>query len=224
MSLTVDQLKNISFGYLTGADLIRYCPAQLLIKQYEVDPDSLENGCDTAYAEIIGKLETRFDLTAELAKIGFINAAAAATINANAVSAVNITYAGAGYSAAPPVSFTGGGGNGATATAVVSNGIITAINITNGGTGYTSEPIVVITGQNDTRARLLVKLAAIWAIRNILGNAQNIAEAMMSQFKWADQFVSDLRNGQGGLPVKQSDTTTVGSGAELIDSSFSTLG
>jgi Ni,Fe-hydrogenase III small subunit len=226
MSLTIDQLKNLSFGYLNGADLLRYAAPQLLIRQYEVDPDGLENGCDTAYAEIIAKLETRFDLTAELAKVAFTNAAATATITTGAVSAINITNAGTSYASAPAVSFTGGGGSGAAATAVLTGDKVTAINITNAGSGYTSAPTVVLTGgaAADTRARLLVKIAAIWAIRNALGNAQNIAEAMQNHFKWADQMVSDLRNGQGGLPVKQSDTTTVGSGAELIDSSFSTLG
>lgn len=55
---------------------------------------------------------------------------------------------GSGYTSAPTVSLTGGGGTGATATAIrdpITNTII-GINVTNGGSGYTDEPTVVITG------------------------------------------------------------------------------
>jgi len=49
---------------------------------------------------------------------------------------VTITAAGAGYTSAPTVGFSGGSGSGATATATVTNGSVTSVQITNPGTGY----------------------------------------------------------------------------------------
>jgi hypothetical protein len=198
-----------------------------LIKQYEVNKNCLLRGCNTAYSELESLISTRWDLTDEFAKKGFTNAAGTAVITGDSVSAVNVTYAGSNYGSVPAISFTGGGGTGAAATAVIENGIVTGINITNGGTGYTSEPTVIITGgaAPDTRTMVFVKIAAICAVRNALGNLQNIGESMLNNFAWADKAIQALRNAQRGMPtIKQSNTTTVGSPAELVNSSFNTLG
>jgi hypothetical protein len=71
-------------------------------------------------------------------------ATATATRTANAVSAVTVVSGGSGYTTAPAVTFTGGGGTGAAATAVVTGGVVTAINVTAGGTGYTTDPTVTV--------------------------------------------------------------------------------
>lgn len=72
------------------------------------------------------------------------------------ITGVTLSNQGAGYSAAPAVSFTGGGGTGAMATAVLGTGAnagkVVAINITNAGSGYTSAPTVVLTGGTPTTA------------------------------------------------------------------------
>lgn len=62
------------------------------------------------------------------------------------VDSIIITNSGGGYTTAPNVSFTGGGGTGAAATATVANGVIVSITITNPGTGYSSTPNVAFTG------------------------------------------------------------------------------
>jgi hypothetical protein len=66
------------------------------------------------------------------------------------VTGVTVTTAGAGYTSAPTVSFTGGSGSGATATAYLGNGIntgkVTKVIVTNPGVGYTTAPTVVFTG------------------------------------------------------------------------------
>lgn len=59
---------------------------------------------------------------------------------------------GSGYTSAPTVSFSGGGGTGAAGTAVVTNGVVTGINITAPGTGYTSAPTIALTGGGGTGA------------------------------------------------------------------------
>ena len=75
------------------------------------------------------------------------------------VHQVALGNGGSGYSIAPAISFTGGGGTGAAAFATVSGGVITAITMTNPGSGYTSVPAVVITpngsGSGATAAAVL---------------------------------------------------------------------
>ncbi|MBV9957862.1 MAG: hypothetical protein JO360_05540, partial [Acidobacteria bacterium] len=67
------------------------------------------------------------------------------------VTSLRVTSAGSGYTSAPTVEISGGGGTGATATAQVQNGAI-ALTLTGGGTGYTSDPTVTISGGGGTGA------------------------------------------------------------------------
>ena len=85
-------------------------------------------------------------------------AKATSVITGDAVTSVVMTDAGSHYKQATPpsVTFTGGGGNGATGTATVSStGLITGVVITDGGTGYTSAPTVTIDySPKDNRAEV----------------------------------------------------------------------
>lgn len=58
----------------------------------------------------------------------------------------SIQKGGSGYTSAPTIAFSGGGGSGAAATAVVTNGSVTGITITNAGSGYTSAPTIAFSG------------------------------------------------------------------------------
>lgn len=62
------------------------------------------------------------------------------------ISAINVTNGGTGYTSAPTVALTGGGGSGATATAIVDSGTVIGVTITNPGSGYTTAPTVAFTG------------------------------------------------------------------------------
>lgn len=59
---------------------------------------------------------------------------------------IQIANSGSGYTQAPTITLTGGGGTGATAVAFVNNQRLTNIKIVNPGTGYLSAPTVVING------------------------------------------------------------------------------
>jgi len=61
------------------------------------------------------------------------------------VESVTLTAAGSGYTTAPTVAFSGGGGTGAAATANLVGAGLSGISVANGGTLYTS-PTVAITG------------------------------------------------------------------------------
>jgi hypothetical protein len=76
----------------------------------------------------------------------------APTISAGRVTAVTVSAGGSGYTSAPTVGFSGGGGTGATGTATVSGGEVTAVTITAAGSGYTSAPAVTFTGGGGTGA------------------------------------------------------------------------
>jgi hypothetical protein len=53
---------------------------------------------------------------------------------------------GSGYTSAPTVTFTGGGGSGADATSEIGGGAVTKINITSAGSDYTSAPTISFSG------------------------------------------------------------------------------
>lgn len=77
------------------------------------------------------------------------------------VSTLSIQNQGSGYTLTPTVSFTGGGGNGASATAgiTLTGGNITSINVDQSGSGYTSAPTVVIEGDGqDATAEATIAL------------------------------------------------------------------
>jgi FtsP/CotA-like multicopper oxidase with cupredoxin domain len=90
-------------------------------------------------------------------------AAASATVGANgAVTGINITDPGRGYSAAT-VSITGGG-TGASADAVITaTGVVTAVNVGDGGAGYTA-PVVTISGGGATTDATATAYGGVTAI------------------------------------------------------------
>jgi IPT/TIG domain-containing protein len=75
------------------------------------------------------------------------------------VSGMIITALGSGYTSAPTVALSGGGGTGATATATVSGGGITGITITNAGSGYTSTPTVTFSGGGGSGAAAMATIS-----------------------------------------------------------------
>lgn len=62
------------------------------------------------------------------------------------VRAVFMTAFGSGYTTAPTVTFSGGGGTGAAGVAYVYQGQVRAIHVTNPGSGYTSAPSITLSG------------------------------------------------------------------------------
>ena len=73
------------------------------------------------------------------------------------------TLNGSGYTTAPTVTITGGGGSGATGTAEInSNGLVVGGTVTNGGSGYTSRPTVTLAGGGGTGGALAALIGLPW--------------------------------------------------------------
>lgn len=77
------------------------------------------------------------------------SAQATVELDGNKIKKVNVTNGGSGYTSAPTITLTGGGGSGAVLTATVENGKVKSIKIDNEGSGYTSAPGVTFTGGGD---------------------------------------------------------------------------
>ena len=77
-------------------------------------------------------------------------------VNNKLAASLSYLFDGVGYTSAPTVTISGGGGTGATATAVIANGRVTGITVTAPGSGYTTDPTVAITGGGGSGATATV--------------------------------------------------------------------
>ncbi len=73
-----------------------------------------------------------------------LQATAVATNTSGFITGIRVVNPGNGYTTAPTITVSGGGGSGATASATVSGGKVTSITVTDAGSGYTSAPTVTI--------------------------------------------------------------------------------
>lgn len=101
------------------------------------------DGLTNAQAKVVWK-PSDFTVPAQPGSSG--RATAHAAVGAGAVTSVIVDNGGFGYDpgSPPAVSFTGGGGSGATVTAVVTGTAVTGMTGLSGGSGYTSAPTVSI--------------------------------------------------------------------------------
>src|SRR5688572_7652019 len=60
------------------------------------------------------------------------------------ISSCVVNDGGSGYATSVPVTFSGGGGSGATAIANVSGGVVTSITVLTPGSGYSSAPVATV--------------------------------------------------------------------------------
>lgn len=94
-----------------------------------------------------------------------------ATVINGVITAINAGTS-SGYTTAPTVSVTGGGGTGINITCVLSGASIGAFTITSGGTGYTSTTPVTITG-NGTASGYVATVSATGTITSVSGGTSS---------------------------------------------------
>jgi hypothetical protein len=109
------------------------------------------------------------------------------------VGSVTINNGGNGYTSAPTVAFSGGGGGtGAAGTAVIQNGAVVSVTITNPGSGYTAAPTVTFSGGGGVGAAATANLASAL---NIL--AGQYASATGKTYFFVTTSVANLANYSG---------------------------
>ena len=108
--------------------------------------------------------------------------------NQKSVQQVVITNPGAGYTLAPTLQITGGGGSGAAGTVFIGDGAVGIVTLTDAGSGYTTAPTVTIS-------------APVGA-----GNTQATAEAVVS----SAGTITSINITNAGAGYTSSPTITIG--------------
>lgn len=102
------------------------------------------------------------------------------------VTAVTVSNEGSGYATAPAVSFTGGGGTGATGAAVLGTGAdagkVVSVTVTNPGSGYTSAPTVSFTGGGGTSAAATASYGTVGnaVVAELIGIAERMRAVIIA--------------------------------------------
>lgn len=98
------------------------------------------------------------------------------------VATIAVSDGGTGYTTAPTVVITGGGGSGAVATATVAAGVVTAVTVVKGGYGYTSAPSISFTGGGGDAAAATATVAAVAnpVLSDLVGVAGRLRAAIMA--------------------------------------------
>ena len=111
---------------------------------------------------------------------------------AGAIAALGVADAGGGYTSAPTIAFSGGGGSGATATASIASGTVSGIVITANGTGYTSAPTVTVTGGGATATATIT--SSIMSAIDIMGVTVNWGNSWITlDYAYFSQFQAKAR-------------------------------
>jgi uncharacterized repeat protein (TIGR01451 family) len=139
----------------SAATLHVTCALDLELTTNSASPSPVNAGSNVTYTQKISNLSgnpTTQPLTvwqaipANTTFVSMTPPAGWACATATGVTTIAVNAGGSGYTTAPMISFTGGGGgSGATAIANVSGGVLVSITVTKPGSSYTSAPAVVIT-------------------------------------------------------------------------------
>jgi hyaluronate lyase len=101
------------------------------------------------------------------------------------LAGIKVVNGGTGYTTAPTVAITGGGGTGATATATISAGKVSSIALATSGTGYTTVPTITLSGGGGSGATA-TPLLAMWS--DLPPAAQTGVTADVASGNIADSF------------------------------------
>jgi len=116
---------------------------------------------------------------------------------------VSVTAGGNGYTTAPTVTITGGGGTYSGASATINNGQVTGITVI-GATGYTSVPTVTITGGDGTGAAAIASVNT--EVRMVSAVAADVRAKIFSG------RLGGLTLTNGGSGYRSAPTVTISGG------------
>ncbi|QJE95576.1 beta strand repeat-containing protein [Luteolibacter luteus] len=132
------------------------------------------------------------------------NTSTAGTL-ASGIAGIRITAVGSGYTSAPTVALSGGGGSGATATTALSGATVGSVTTTAAGSGYTSAPTVTLNGGAGTgaTATAVISSLTLTGTNNEIGGDGNLS-------------VNAIITGTGGYTKTGAGTLTLGTGASTL--------
>jgi hypothetical protein len=125
-------------------------------------------------------------------------------INPSGVRTITVPngQGGSGYTEAPKVLISGGGGSGALATAVVEGGVVTKVIVTSAGLGYTSAPNVEFQGGGGTGANATATIGTVI-------NVSQLSPGGMGSYDFANPDPMAFSDPTGVMSIK---VTNPGSG------------
>jgi hypothetical protein len=121
------------------------------------------------------------------------------------VHSLALDAGGSGYTSAPKVTITGGGGRGAKAVATVSGGVVTDVRLTQRGRGFESTPSVSLSGGGGSGASVSANLGTTGAGRWTDGITEEM-DARLILGAWGDNeqpcgYHKGQKVGDDGLPT-----------------------
>jgi hypothetical protein len=126
------------------------------------------------------------------------------------ITGVTVVNPGSGYTSAPTVTISGGGGTGATAVATVSGGMVTGVTITSSGSNYSTAATVTFSGGGATTQATGYLNSTGWAFNPPSGNwsesvlklsatGQLTVTDYFTPFEWRTLDGQDADLGSGGV-------------------------
>lgn len=138
------------------------------------------------------------------------------------ISSISVSASGAGYTAEPKVTISGGSGSDATAIAIVTAGGVTGITVTNPGSGYLSAPTVTITSGSSATAVAILTPAPVGAINvtddggntyTTIPNVTVTSQGIGASAGQAYMRVSSATKANSGVGYRAGDVVLVAGGA-----------
>jgi hypothetical protein len=146
-----------------------------------------------------------------------------AVLTAAAVTSITVQNGGGLYTSAPAVTFSGGGGTGATATATLTSGVVTSFSIGAGGSGYTSAPSVYLDGVLASEITLNIPDDLIYPLMTFAAGIipqlteQEAIEKVFRSELWKDHVKRGKGRGTLGARLGRSGTPTSRTRASASD-------
>jgi hypothetical protein len=121
--------------------------------------------------------------------------------SADVLTHVTVIREGVNYTSGDSITFSGGGGTGATGTLNIVNGNIKQVNVTGGGTGYTTSPSFVVnttTGTGAVLATTLLPTFTVYVNKPMTGFIPKISAYNFDNTSIANTITTTIGNYDGG--------------------------
>ncbi len=108
------------------------------------------------------------------------------------LSTISIIDGGSGYTSAPDVTITGGGGVRATATCTLTGDAVSSVTVTNGGEGFTHQPTITFTGGGGSGALASASIIGGFGIHDT--QEYKVTVSALKAKPWQDLYCVALPN------------------------------